>query len=105
MWEGVVADRRIWGRPHGTARFRAALAAGGIMLAIASVGVAVHAQERAPGNAPVDLADPLVGTAALDRQELIGNAPPPGEPVYRSEERRVGKECVSTCRSRWSPDH
>src|SRR3546814_14544910 len=26
---------------------------------------------------------------------------PPG----RAEERRVGKECVSTCRSRWSPDH
>src|SRR3546814_7800733 len=24
---------------------------------------------------------------------------------YRSEERRVGKECVSTCRSRWSPYH
>src|SRR3546814_14152506 len=23
----------------------------------------------------------------------------------RSEERRVGKECVRTCRSRWSPDH
>src|SRR3546814_12117334 len=23
----------------------------------------------------------------------------------RSEERRVGKECVSTCRSRWSPNH
>src|SRR3546814_13923914 len=23
----------------------------------------------------------------------------------RSEERRVGKECVSTCISRWSPDH
>src|SRR3546814_14851236 len=22
-----------------------------------------------------------------------------------SEERRVGKECVSTCRSRWAPDH
>src|SRR3546814_7247845 len=22
---------------------------------------------------------------------------------FRSEERRVGKECVSTCRSRWSP--
>src|SRR3546814_15596688 len=26
-------------------------------------------------------------------------------PVLRSEERRVGKECVSTCRSRWSPYH
>src|SRR3546814_17334954 len=25
--------------------------------------------------------------------------------VLRSEERRVGKECVSTCRSRWSPHH
>src|SRR3546814_18866665 len=23
----------------------------------------------------------------------------------RSDERRVGKECVSTCRSRWSPSH
>src|SRR3546814_6081249 len=38
--------------------------------------------------------------------------PPPGflHPVSRkqgrrSEERRVGKECVSTCRSRWSPYH
>src|SRR3546814_5401960 len=26
-------------------------------------------------------------------------------PVGRSEERRVGKECVSTCRSRWWPYH
>src|SRR3546814_19979728 len=26
-------------------------------------------------------------------------------PLDRSEERRVGKECVSTCRSRWSPYH
>src|SRR3546814_14089289 len=32
----------------------------------------------------------------------------PGDVVldpFRSEERRVGKECVSTCRSRWSPSH
>src|SRR3546814_12200014 len=30
-----------------------------------------------------------------------------GQPCadLRSEERRVGKECVSTCRSRWSPYH
>src|SRR3546814_12363764 len=26
-----------------------------------------------------------------------------GDTLNRSEERRVGKECVSTCRSRWSP--
>src|SRR3546814_19250961 len=25
--------------------------------------------------------------------------------TFRSEERRVGKECVSTCRFRWSPYH
>src|SRR3546814_4657011 len=25
--------------------------------------------------------------------------------IFRSEERRVGKECVSKCRSRWSPYH
>src|SRR3546814_20845087 len=34
------------------------------------------------------------------RIELAPVAPP-----ARSEERRVGKECVSTCRSRWSPYH
>src|SRR3546814_8563982 len=27
------------------------------------------------------------------------------QPFLRSEESRVGKECVSTCRSRWSPNH
>src|SRR3546814_17001294 len=32
---------------------------------------------------------------------IVGQASPGG----RSEERRVGKECVSTCRSRWSPYH
>src|SRR3546814_19810551 len=32
----------------------------------------------------------------------VGRAKPDG---YRSEERRVGKECVSTCRFRWSTYH
>ena len=31
---------------------------------------------------PIDEANPLVGTASLDKQSLIGNAPPPGEPLY-----------------------
>src|SRR3546814_11417592 len=30
---------------------------------------------------------------------------PDSDCPQRSEERRVGKECVSTCRSRWSPYH
>src|SRR3546814_8402438 len=45
----------------------------------------------------------------------IADQPEPGEQqrsrtlraneLARSEERRVGKECVSTCRYRWSPEH
>src|SRR3546814_14511877 len=33
------------------------------------------------------------------------NQTPKEKPGLRSEERRVGKECVSTCRSRWAPYH
>src|SRR3546814_14320466 len=33
------------------------------------------------------------------------DVPKAGIALHRSEERRVGKECVSTCRSRWSPYH
>lgn len=47
---------------------------------IAMVGAPLTAQDGK--RAPVDLVDARVGTAPLDRQELIGNAPPPGEPVY-----------------------
>src|SRR3546814_16199642 len=36
-------------------------------------------------------------------EEIVGQADE--QTVDRSEERRVGKECVSTCRSRWSPYH
>src|SRR3546814_12620976 len=35
----------------------------------------------------------------------LGRVSYPGRPLVRSEARRVGKECVSRCRSRWSPDH
>ena len=34
-----------------------------------------------------------------------GGEPPDGLGVCRSEERRVGKECLRLCRSRWSPYH
>src|SRR3546814_13680160 len=37
----------------------------------------------------------------LDRREMAARC----HPLVRSEERRVGKECVSTCRSGWSPYH
>jgi len=77
-----------------TARFRrlrslkrgwpAALAS---ILAIASVagldpGHAKDAKPQPSAKSTVDLANPLVGTAPLDRQEWIGNSPPPGELLY-----------------------
>src|SRR3546814_18119205 len=39
------------------------------------------------------------------RGKFVSNPPGKTIPVARSEERRVGKECVSKCRSRWSPSH
>src|SRR3546814_1668178 len=36
---------------------------------------------------------------------IVEKARQPVVAPLRSEERRVGKECVSTCRSRWSPYH
>src|SRR3546814_12600617 len=44
-----------------------------------------------------------VGDPALRAVEGIDEAV--AAPDLRSEERRVGKECVSTCRSRWAPYH
>src|SRR3546814_1289499 len=59
---------------------------------------------RSQGDVRLDphLAALHVGVAGADgaqqQLELLGVP-------ARSEERRVGKECVSTCRSRWSPYH
>src|SRR3546814_19614857 len=43
--------------------------------------------------------------AGLDRYAGLGISVGGGLVVLRSEERRVGKECVRTCRSRWSTEH
>src|SRR3546814_4964688 len=44
-------------------------------------------------------------SAVASLPALIIQRADPGLYNLRSEERRVGKECVSTCRSRWSPCH
>src|SRR3546814_15064503 len=63
-------------------------------------------------NAAVTVAVVAVVTAMLARGESVpgvigamGFATLAVALISRSEERRVGKECVSTCRSRWSPYH
>src|SRR3546814_14613290 len=48
------------------------------------------------------------GDIAAERErrgDAMGVGDAAGDDQQRSEERRVGKECVSTCRSRWSPYH
>src|SRR3546814_15776717 len=60
-------------------------------------------RERVAGREGVTIGEPT----RVDRGLVAGGAEHQigGEAEQRSEERRVGKECVSTCRSRWSPYH
>src|SRR3546814_17211707 len=52
------------------------------------------------------LARRLIGYSSLDFDpEALSCEDVSLKRLVRSEERSVGKECVSTCRSRWSPDH
>src|SRR3546814_10774749 len=70
---------------------------------------------RAPGEAPNTLIDFFPDAFLLVVDESHVAVPQlhgqyegdrsRKEQLIRSEERRVGKECVSTCRSRWSPYH
>ena len=59
----------------------------------------------------------ITGAGDIDALFVGGGVAAVGDPVVddtgviagagdiRSEERRVGKECVTQCRSRWSPYH
>src|SRR3546814_13374889 len=55
----------------------------------------------ATSDTPAEIAE---GVTDMQVTYKVGTAPS-YVPAARSEERRVGKECVSTCRSRWSPYH
>src|SRR3546814_16607983 len=52
----------------------------------------------------VELWDSKEAHAASLKLPAVQAAIAKGRPLIRSEERRVGKEGVSTCRSRWAPD-
>src|SRR3546814_2401946 len=91
-----------------------------IMTALPDTMIAIDPEERGGPEVlvPVERSTPRPGAdevlirvaaAGVNRPDVLQRKgaypPPPGAPSIRSEERRVGKECVSTCRSRWSPDH
>src|SRR3546814_15775495 len=81
-------------------------------------GLLIHiiADELADGSLAMRLADARTGPSALSlappaypldavRLGIEATVTVTVEVNARSEERRVGKECVSTCRSRWSRYH
>src|SRR3546814_5277258 len=93
-------------------------------LALSSVTAPALAQESFPSKpiqfiVPYSAGGPLDGMARLLAEKVkadlgtvvVENKPGAGgniaasQAAKRSEERRVGKECVSTCRSRWAPYH
>src|SRR3546814_11689568 len=47
----------------------------------------------------------VTAAGGLDAAQYVHWGATTQDIMDRSEERRVGKECVSTCRSRWSPYH
>ena len=63
--------------------------------AVVGEAVPVRATVFREGHDAVNATVVLTGPDGTERSE----------PMRRSEERRVGKECTATCRSRWSPYH
>src|SRR3546814_13946361 len=72
----------------------------------ADIHAVVGTLEDAHG-AELHVADAELAAAVISLVEIVHGVfgRGDGHQFGRSEERRVGKECVSTCRSRWSPYH
>src|SRR3546814_13761889 len=74
----------------------------GLGLAYATVSAILNARATGKGrDADVSLFDIALTNLGYLSAWYLNT----GHNQGRSEERRVGKECVSTCRSRWSPYH
>src|SRR3546814_15063574 len=89
---GLWAECRRWGHRTG----KADLVLQGVMSKRQSLG-----RPQRPNHRPTDK-HWLLRADQLHFSVREGGGRRRG---IRSEERRVGKECVSTCRSRWSPYH
>src|SRR3546814_21015461 len=103
-WSSDVCSSDLPVRPPGIARLMIAFARIGIdprlprfLAAIDQIGCARDAHHQQDGDAALGEAE-MVGAV---KEDAFGQAF--GRYGARSEERRVGKECGSTCRSRCSP--
>src|SRR3546814_210138 len=99
------------------------VAKGSAIVVVEGRGASAKADAPAPEQASQQASQPQVSdtsgadkpaakpapAAALEDPDLkpgqLPHASPSVRKFARSEERRVGQECVSTCRSRWSPYH
>src|SRR3546814_12205589 len=72
----------------------------GHMNIVAQIECASDLEATRDGRRYSEMADTMV---CLDGQVVAHLRRRPSLKLARSEERRVGKECVSTCRYRWSP--
>src|SRR3546814_17448882 len=96
--------------------------AAALIIALAGISLGIFVGEDRPLGLKHRLADDVLAGDQFDlvllalklmrharRDRRVGVAEAAGDEAVRlhrrSEERRVGKECVSTCRSRWSPYH
>src|SRR3546814_19320961 len=71
--------------------------AAGVDFGVGAVGVVADADKHRRHDQEGHEPDDVVAVVPDRFHDAVAGA--------RSEERRVGKECVSTCRSRWSPYH
>src|SRR3546814_16619153 len=73
---------------------------------VTSVGAATLGGTGTIGGDVILLGGTLApGSNGVGTLTIAGGLSLDAASTLRSEERRVGKECVSTCRSRWSPYH
>src|SRR3546814_15636481 len=68
--------------------------------ALMQIGRLIRSGKAVAGKSNIDNAAIAISKLLREELDYLRKAG-----VDRSEERRVGKECVSTCRSRWSPEH
>src|SRR3546814_831239 len=100
----------VWGKVHyghppwfsWPAILAAKLPLGLLVLALAGVPLAFRRALPAPARWTLAMVAAACGFHML---ALVGSDGIWGSVRHRSEERRVGKACVSTCRSRWYPYH
>src|SRR3546814_6853554 len=84
---------------------RCALVTGVQTCALPICEVMVDTREWGPLQVDIAYGGAFYAVLAADSIGLDLGGTPARLLADRSEERRVGKECVSTCRSRWAPYH